>query len=64
MAFSAATMPFEFYPLGVAAAHKSGERSRVDAYRRQWEATIEPAARAGATIGTGVVPVRAAAEPQ
>ena len=64
IAFSAMTMGFEFSPLVVAAIHKSGERSRVDAYRRQWEAAVEPAARAGETIGASVVPVRAAVEPR
>ena len=37
LAFSAATMPFEFSPLAVAALHKRDESRRVAAYRRAWE---------------------------
>lgn len=37
LAFSAASMPFEFSPLVVAALHKRDEARRVAAYRREWE---------------------------
>jgi predicted metal-dependent phosphoesterase TrpH len=37
LAFSAASMPFEFSPLVVAALHKRDEARRVTAYRREWE---------------------------
>ncbi|HEV3141332.1 MAG TPA: PHP-associated domain-containing protein [Vicinamibacterales bacterium] len=37
LAFSAASMPFEFSPLVVAAIHKREEARRVSAYRREWK---------------------------
>jgi predicted metal-dependent phosphoesterase TrpH len=37
LAFSVLSLPFQFFPLAVAVAHKRDERRRVDAYRREWE---------------------------
>ena len=44
LAFSAASMSFEFSPLVVAALHKRGEARRVTRYWREWEASKRPAA--------------------
>jgi hypothetical protein len=57
LAFSAASMPFEFSPLVVAALHKRDEADRVARYRREWEMDGRPEAQtAGLLLAPGATP--------
>jgi len=61
LGFSAASMPFEFSPLVVAALHKRDEARRVAHYWREWEITNRPAAE---STGFLLVPDAATEPPQ
>jgi hypothetical protein len=57
LGFSIASMPFEWSPLVVAAMHKRSERSRMDAYEREWldarRRSVRPATGDGPVIADG-----------
>jgi predicted metal-dependent phosphoesterase TrpH len=57
LAFSAASMPFEFSPLVVATLHKRDEARRIARYRREWEMDSRPEMQsAGLLLSPGATP--------